>query len=118
MNIALWVLQGLLAFVMLGAGGMKVASPKAKLVANPKMGWAKDFTEAQIKLIGLAEVLGAVGLIVPWATHILPVLTPIAAACLAVIMVGAGVVHLRRKESPMPIVLAVLCAVVAVGRFL
>jgi hypothetical protein len=118
MNIALWVLQGLLAFIMLAAGGMKVASPKAKLTANPRMAWANDFSETQIKLIGLAEVLGGIGLIVPWATHILPILTPTAAACLAVIMLGAAATHIKRKEPPAPAVLALLCVGVAVGRFL
>lgn len=117
MNIALWIVQGLLALVMLGAGTMKAASPKAKLVANPRMAWAGDFTAAQIKLIGLAEIAGGVGLIAPWATHLVPILTPIAAACLAVIMLGAVRTHLVRKEpwAP-PLVLAALCAFVAFGR--
>ncbi len=119
MNIALWVLQGLLAFAYFGAGAMKAASSKEKLLKNPQMGWAADFTDGQIKLIGLAEIAGAIGLIVPWATHILPILTPVAAACLIVIMAGAARAHMARKEpSVAPIVLAVLSAVVAVGRFL
>jgi uncharacterized membrane protein YphA (DoxX/SURF4 family) len=119
MNIALWVVQGLLALVMIGAGTTKAVSPKAKLVANPHMAWAADFTQGQIKLIGLAEIAGAVGLIVPWATHLVPVLTPIAAACLAVIMVGAVRTHLGRKEPWVPpMVLAVLCGFVVAGRLL
>ena len=119
MNIALWVVQGLLALAFLAAGGMKVASPRARLVANPHMGWASDFTEGQIKLIGLAEVAGAVGLIAPWATRILPQLTPVAAACLGVIMFGAARVHaVRREPTVPPLVLAVLCAVVVLGRLL
>jgi len=119
MNIALWIVQGLLALVMLGAGTMKAASPKTKLVANPHMAWASDFSAGQIKMIGLAEIAGAVGLLAPWATHILPVLTPVAAACLAVIMLGAVRTHLVRKEpwAP-PLVLAALCAFVAIGRMI
>jgi len=119
MNVALWIVQGLLALVMLGAGTMKAASPKTKLVANPRMAWASDFTAAQIKLIGLAEIAGAIGLLAPWATHIIPVLTPIAAACLAFIMLGAVRTHVARKEpwAP-PLVLAALCAFVAVGRLI
>ena len=69
MNIALWVVQGLLALAFLAAGGTKVASPREKLVANPQMAWASDFTGGEIKLIGLAEVVGAVGLVAPWATR-------------------------------------------------
>jgi hypothetical protein len=117
MNIALWILQGLLAVAMLGAGGMKLVTPKAKLVANPQMAWAADFGEGQIKLIGLSELLGAVGLVLPWALGIVPVLTAVAAACLLVIMAGAAWTHIRRKEPAIvPIVLAVLLAVVAAGR--
>jgi hypothetical protein len=119
MNVALWGLQGLLALVFLAAGGTKVASPKAKLVANPHMAWASDFSESQIKLIGLAEVAGAVGLIAPWATRIAPILTPIAAACLGVIMFGAARVHAGRKEPTVPpFVLAALCGCVVIGRLL
>jgi prepilin signal peptidase PulO-like enzyme (type II secretory pathway) len=83
------------------------------------MGWANDFTAGQIKLIGLAEIAGAIGLLAPWATQIVPVLTPIAAACLAFIMLGAVRIHATRKEpwAP-PLVLAVLCAFVAVGRLI
>lgn len=66
-------------------------------------------------MIGLAEVLGAVGLIVPWATRIVPVLTPVAAVGLAVLMAGAAQTHRRRKEPA--IVLAIIAAVIAVGRF-
>lgn len=118
MNIALWALQGLLAFVMLGSGGFKVASSRDKLLANPRMGWATDFAAGQIKMIGGAEVLGAIGLILPWALGILPILTPIAAVCLAVIMVGATATHARRKEPTIPtIVLTALLLAIAVGRF-
>jgi ABC-type Fe3+-siderophore transport system permease subunit len=117
MNIALWVLQGLLAFACLGAGGMKLATAKEKLDANPQMGWAKDFSAGQVKLIGLAQVLGAIGLIVPWVTHILPILTPIAALCLSIIMVGAVVVHIKRKEPMVPpLVLTLIGVAIAVGR--
>jgi hypothetical protein len=117
MNIALWILQGFLAVSMLGSGGMKFAKSKAKLVSDFKMGWAADFSEMQIRLIASAEVVGAIGLIVPWATGIAPVLTSVAAVCLAILMLGAVRIHLARKElfAP-PLVIAVLCLVVAVGR--
>ena len=115
MNTALWVMQGIVAFACVAAGSFKLVTPRQKLAT--KMGWANDFTDGQVKLIGLAEVLGAVGLVVPWATHIMPRLTPVAAACLVVIMVGATMTHVRRKEPAFPpLVLAILSAVVAVGR--
>jgi len=119
MNIALWIVQGLLALVMFAAGTTKAVSPRAKLAANPHMAWAADFTDGQVKLIGLAEIAGAVGLIAPWATHLVPILTPIAAACLGFIMLGAVRTHLGRKEpwAP-PLVLAALCAFVVFGRLI
>jgi urea transporter len=116
MNIALWVVQGLLAFVMVMAGAFKVATPREKL--SEKMKWAKTWTDTNVKLLGLAEVLGGVGLVVPWVTGILPVLTPIAAVCLAILMGGAVKTHLDHKEPPIPaVVLGVLCVLVALGRF-
>lgn len=118
MNIALWILQGLLGVVFLGAGLMKVLQSKAKILANPQMGWANNFSASQIKLIGAAEVLGGVGLVVPWATGICPILTPIAAVCLALLMGGAASVHIKRKEPAVPpLVLAVLAILIAVGRY-
>jgi putative exporter of polyketide antibiotics len=116
-NIALWVLQGLAAFAFLGAGGMKLATPKDKLEAKPHMEWSKGFSAGQVKLIGLAEVLGAIGLVVPWVTGIFPTLTSVAAACLFVLMAGAARIHIKRKEpSVPPMVLAAIALVIAVGR--
>lgn len=119
MNIALWILQGLLAFAFFGAGASKLAQPREKLLANPMMAWANDFGAGQIKLIGLAEVLGAIGLIAPYATGIVPILTPVAGVALAVLMAGAVATHLRRKEPPFaPGVLAALALALAAGRFM
>ncbi|MEV4146687.1 DoxX family protein [Amycolatopsis sp. NPDC049691] len=120
MNVVLWIAAGLLAALYLAAGGMKLATPREKLLENPNMGWVADFSDAAVKGIGAVEVLGAVGLILPWALDIAPVLTPLAATGLAVIQIGAIVVHARRKETkalPMNVVLLVLAAFVAVGRF-
>jgi uncharacterized membrane protein len=115
MNIALWVVQGLLAVAMVMAGAFKVATPREKLAE--KLHWAKTWTDANVKLLGLAEVLGGVGLVVPGLTGILPVLTPVAAICLAILMGGAVKTHLDLKEPPAPAaVLCALCVLVAVGR--
>lgn len=120
MNIALWVVAGLLALVFAGAGVTKLTSPKEKLEKNPNMAWTQDFSGGVVKAIGGLEVLAAIGLILPWALDILPVLTPLAAVGLVVIMVGAMITHARRKESSaiaFNVVLAALAVFVAVGRF-
>ncbi|MDD7945342.1 DoxX family protein [Microbacterium sp. NE2HP2] len=118
MFIALWILNGLLALVFVAAGLMKLARPKAAL-ASSGMAYVEDFSATQVKLIGLVEVIGAVGLILPLLLNIAPVLTPLAAVGLAVTMLVATAVHARRKESVLPtIVLAVLAIVSAILGFL
>ena len=115
MDLILWILQGLLALAMFGAGTFKVVTPHAKLAE--KMKWAVSWPPARVKLLGLAQVLGALGLVVPWATGILPVLTPVAACCLLVLMLGAIKTHVDLAEPVVaPAALAALALVVAVGR--
>lgn len=98
MNKVLWTVQALIALVFAGAGGTKLATPPATLRANPQMAWSQDFADGQIKAIGSAEVAGALGLIIPAATGIAPVLTPIAGVSLAVLMGGATATHAKRGE--------------------
>ncbi len=118
MNTILWVLQILLAIALGGAGAAKLAQPKAKLASTPNMGWANDFSPQAIRLIGVAEVLGGLGLVLPAALRILPWLTPLAALGLAALMLGAVMVHLRRRESfVVPLMLAVLAVLICIGRF-
>jgi uncharacterized membrane protein YphA (DoxX/SURF4 family) len=119
MNATLWVLAGLLALVFLVSGVMKLARPKDDLVAAG-MGWAADFSSTLVKLIGALEVLAAAGLILPPAFGIAPVLTPLAALGLVLLMIGAVIVHIRRREYPLigvNLVLLALAAIVAWGRF-
>lgn len=117
MNVVAWILQIVLAVAFLAAGGMKLARPKPALV-GAGLGWAEDFSDSNVKLIGAVEVIGAIGLVVPWLTGIAPVLTPLAAVGLALVMGGAVVTHVRRKEQFVPpLVLGVLSLVVAVLRF-
>jgi uncharacterized membrane protein YphA (DoxX/SURF4 family) len=118
MGIALWVIQGLLAVAFLGAGASKLSQPKEKLLKN--MAWVEDFSQPAVRLIGAAEVLGAIGVVLPALTGILPWLTPLAALGLVLLMVGAALTHLRRKEYgniAVNAVLLVLAAFVAYGRF-
>lgn len=118
MNITVWIMQSMLALAFVAAGGAKIAKDRAALLADTRMGWAREFSSSQIKMIGLAEVLGGIGLILPLATGVMPVLTPLAATGLAVLMGGAATTHLRRKESAaVPAILGLLSAGVAVGRF-
>ena len=119
MNIAVWIVQGLSGFVFLMAGAMKWMRTREQLIEN-NMGWAEDFSQNQVRLIGLAEILGALGLILPAATGIAPILTPLAAVGLALIQAGAFGTHSRRGEGQMQrmnIVLIVLLLFVAFGRF-
>lgn len=118
MNVFLWSLQILLALVMLAAGAAKLAQPRAKLAES--MGWVESFTGPQIKAISTTEVLAALGLVLPAATGIAVILTPLAAVGLVLLMFGAAITHLRRGELPnaaINIVLVALAAVVAWGRF-
>ncbi|MFD7626559.1 DoxX family protein [Streptomyces sp. NPDC059851] len=98
MPIVLWVAQALLAVLFTAAGGMKLVMSPDDMV--PLMPWVVDFRPETIKAIGVLEVLGAVGLILPRATNIAPVLTPAAAAGLACVMAGGAVVHVTRGEYP------------------
>jgi hypothetical protein len=119
MDIALWTAQGLLAFVYLVAGGLKVIRPREQLVATGRLDWMKDSSDAAVKALGAVEVLGALGMILPEATGIARILTPIAAVGLVIVQIGALRVHLTRNErQPLPInvVLLLLAAFVASGR--
>jgi uncharacterized membrane protein YphA (DoxX/SURF4 family) len=120
MNLVLWILAGLLAAFFLFAGVTKLAQSKEKLLASPSMGWAADVAPGLIKTIGALEVLAALGLILPAVLDLAPVLVPLAAAGLVVLMVGAAITHARRQEGQaivMNAVLLALAAVVAWGRF-
>ena len=118
MNIALWIAQGVLAGGFAMAGMMKTFRPKEALARN--MGWVEDFSPGVVKAIGVLELLGAFGVVLPWALKIAPVLTPIAALGLMMLMDGAVVVHVRRKEPSLmapAMVLGLLATFVAAGRF-
>ncbi len=117
MIIAFWIVTGLAALVFFAAGAMKLARPREAL-AGAGLKWTEDFTDLQVKLIGLAEVLGALGLVLPVLLGILPILSPIAGILLALLMTGAVVVHVRRKEPPVTLALFGLSVASAVLGFL
>jgi hypothetical protein len=112
MTIAFWIVAGITAFAFLGAGLMKTVRPVPALKAAG-MGWVDDFSTPAVKLIAIAEVIGALGLILPPLTGIAPILSPIAGICLAAIMAGAVVVHVRRKEPAAPAIVLTILPIVA-----
>jgi len=119
MNVALWIVQGILAVMFLMVGMMKLTKSKEEMADSNA--WVEDFSQRQVRGIGILEILGAVGLILPILLGILPILTPIAAIGLSLTMAGAFLTHLRRKElvpmGVMNIVLFGMAIFVAVGRF-
>jgi uncharacterized membrane protein YphA (DoxX/SURF4 family) len=119
MNIILWILAGLLAAVFLFAGGMKLSQPREKLIESG-MGFVEYFPLVGVRLIGLLEVLAAIGLILPGAAGIAPILVPLAALGLVLMMIGAAITHALHREYRgiiANVVLLVLAAVVTWGRF-
>ncbi|HEV3472364.1 MAG TPA: DoxX family protein [Actinomycetota bacterium] len=118
MNLFLWIVASLLAIAFLGAGAMKLTQPREKLAASG-MGWTEDFSPRVVKTIGALEVLAGIGLILPPALDMAPVLAPVAGIGLVLLMLGAAATHLRRKETPMigaNAVLIALALVVVWGR--
>lgn len=118
MNIALWAVQVILAVAFAMAGALKLARTNEEL--ERRMAYVEDLTPQQVNAIGAVEVAGAVALVVPWATGIAPILTPLAAVGFVIVMIGAALLHARRDELPMiapNIVLGAAAAFVAVGRF-
>ena len=119
MNITLWIVQGLLALAFLLAGSMKAFSPMATLKKN--MLWTNNVPAAFVRFIGVAELLGAIGLILPAVTGIQPWLTVAAAVGLVVVMASAAVVHAARREFSglgAPAILLLLAVFVVLGRWM
>lgn len=106
MGIVTWVLQFLLAIAFIGAGLMKLSTPKERLVE--RMEWARGVTPRGIKLIGLVELLGGIGLVLPALTGILPWLTTLSAIGLAIAMLLAIFTHVRLHETSQALPAAVL----------
>jgi hypothetical protein len=114
MTYALWIVQGLLALVFLFAGGMKLVLPLEALQGDMPL------PGLFVRFIGVAEVLGALGLILPGLLHIRPGLTPLAAAGLVLIMIGATVLTLASgavAPALIPLVVGLLAAFVVYGRW-
>jgi len=120
MNLALWIVAGLLAAIFVLAGTNKLFIPQKKLAKAPGGGWVNDFSPGFLKTLGAVEILGAIGLILPAALDITPILVPLAAVGLATIMVGAAIVTTRRQEPKhalLNVTYLALAAFVAIARF-
>jgi hypothetical protein len=121
MNLTLWIVTGLLAVAYLAGGGGKLIVPKKKIAAfGPSARWVEDFSAGSVKAIGALEVLGAVGLILPAALDIAPVLVPLAALGLVLLMIGAVITRIRRHEFKFMVAdlaYLALAGFVAWGRF-
>lgn len=118
MNIILWIAQLLLAVVFIGAGAMKALRYQQ---VRRQMTWVRDVPPALVRLIGVCELLGGIGLIIPAVTHVMPWLTPAAAVGLGLIQALAFAFHGRRREwqvVPVNLGLLALAAFAAYGRLL
>jgi uncharacterized membrane protein YphA (DoxX/SURF4 family) len=113
METTIWILKGVIALVFMFTGISKIFLPKDKLLEKGMKGLI-NLDEKQIKLAGLLEFLGAVGLILPTLLNTYPVLSAISALCLSLTMIVAGWINYKLKLSIIPnIVIFVICLLVA-----
>jgi uncharacterized membrane protein YphA (DoxX/SURF4 family) len=119
-NLLLWIGQILLALAFLGVGYGHTLRFE-QMSTRPGMTWLAAVGRDRMRIIGILEILGAIGLILPAATGVLPWLTPTAATALAVLMVLAIVLHARRPDEGRNIIgnaiLGAIAALIAYGRF-
>lgn len=117
LNLILWIAQVILAAMFLMAGVMKVFQYERAQASWP---WVKDASKGFVTVIGIIDLLGGLGVVLPWLTGILPWLTPLAAAGGALLMILAIIFHVRRGESSVTLfnlVLFALAAFVVYGRW-
>lgn len=96
MNIALWIVASVFGIAYVAGGIIKLTMPYEKYAA--KLHWPQDFTPANVRFMGVLEVLGGIGLVLPALVGVAPVLVPIAASCMALYMAGAVTERMRRGE--------------------
>jgi uncharacterized membrane protein YphA (DoxX/SURF4 family) len=119
MNVALWVAAIVLAATFLLSGSLKLVMSKERLIATRQTG-VKPFPLPAIRVIAACELLGVLGIVLPWATGIVPVLTPLAAVGMVGLMIGAAISHGslgEYRQSALNVTLLAIAAFVAVGRF-
>jgi hypothetical protein len=120
MNLTLWIIAGLLAVAFFVGGVSKLFVPKDKLAALPAGGWVRDFSPGAVKALGIVDIVAAIGLVLPAALDVVPVLVPLAALGVVLLMIGAVITrvhsHLARTIAP-DLAYLVLAGLVAWGRF-
>jgi hypothetical protein len=120
MDTTLWIAAGLLALVALTGGFTKTFIPKEKLEHHEGAAWTRDFSPGFVRTLGVLELLAAIGLILPAAVEVAPVMVPVTAVCWVALMVGAMITHGRLGQYKLVMVNAVyvlLAVFIAVGRF-
>ena len=118
MNTTLWVIQGLLSLFFFMTGFGKARSSIQKHIDDGHLHPGQPVEP--LRVLGTLEILGSLGIVVPWLSGIAIILTPITAICFCLIMVGAMVVHIQKKQYkflPLPVVVIILALVVAYYRF-
>ncbi|MDR6370416.1 putative membrane protein YphA (DoxX/SURF4 family) [Chryseobacterium bernardetii] len=119
MNTLVLIIQGLLALFFIMPGYGKISGSKVSHVANGHLKATSSIIP--IRILGILELLGCIGIILPWILGIVPVLTPIAAVCFCIIMLAGMIIHTVKKEYkmlPMLVVVFVLSFLVAYYRFI
>lgn len=118
MNTTLWILQSIIAFAFMFSGINKSIFSEQKLVASGQTG-VEGLPLPLIRFIGISEILGAVGIILPLLLNILPILTTVSAICLATIMIPAARIHFKRHEYKNVFINTIIfstCLFIAYGR--
>ncbi len=118
LNISLWIAQAILAVMFIMAGAMKSMQPIEELAKS--LPWVNEVSVGLVRFIGVSELLGGIGLVLPALLRIKPILTPLAALGLAVVMVFAFVYHIAKGEYNvlgMNVILAAIALFIAWGRY-
>lgn len=118
MNTTLWITQSILAAALAASGLIILFMPKEKLI--PRLSWVAEYSDGMRYFICLSKIAGAIGLILPAYLNIIPILTPIAACCIAVFMILAMRYHFIKKEYkdvPTTIIFLLLSIFIAFNRF-
>ncbi|MFC7622009.1 DUF6223 family protein [Microlunatus sp. GCM10028923] len=120
MNLVLFITSGVLAAGLLIGGAIKLIVPAETLAATRLGAWVRDVGATRLRYIGILELLAALGLVLPAGTGVAPILIPITAVCVGLLMIGAIVLHLRRREpllAAAPLVYLAAAGFIAWGRF-
>lgn len=119
MDLALWIVVGVLAAVFLVGGASKLVMPRERIAQFHAGKWVEDFSPGAVKALGALDIVAAVGLTLPALLDIVPVLVPLAALGVVLLMIGAVIIRLRRNLATTivpDIVYLALAAFVAWGR--